>query len=115
MHKYNPIFSGLFLILPLMLTGRALVGSGSRMREIVLLVFACMFAILLMVIYRKKMDPINVKKDRIIFIVPTALQIYNIAVMLIRRIALAYIPVCVTTVILCFYLGFLYRKSRAAS
>lgn len=114
LHKYSPIFSGLFLILPLMLTGRALVGSGSKWRELGLLVSACAFALILMFIYRKRMEPVDVKKDRIIFIVPCAFQFYNIAVMLIRKITYAYIPVGVTTVILCCYLCFLYRNRKKA-
>lgn len=113
-YKYNPIFSGIFLILPLMLTGRALVGFGSKVREIVLLVFACTFAVSLMAAYHKHMEPVDVKKDRIIFIVPAAVQLYYIAVMLIRKISAAYVPVCVTTFILCIYLGLLYRQGKRA-
>ena len=114
LHKYNPILSGLFLILPLMLTGRALVGSGVKVREIILLVLACSFAILLMFRYRKRMEPIDFQKDQIILVVPALLQLYNIVVMLVRGITLAYIPVTVTTVILCLYLGFLYRHRKRA-
>lgn len=114
LHKYNPILSSLFLILPLMLTGRALVGSGSKVREIVLLVFACSFAIALMIGYRKRREPVDFRKDSIIIIVPAVLQGYNIVVMLVRGISPAYIPVTVTTIILCVYLGFLYNNRKRA-
>ncbi len=111
-HKYNPIISGLCLILPLLITGKPLVGTGPKIREIALLSFACIFGIILMFIYRKKMDPIDLKNDSIIFIVPVVIQAYNIVVMIARGISLAYIPVCVTTIIMCIYLSFLYKKAK---
>ena len=121
--KYNkdwiktatPFISGLFLIIPLALIGMvAINGGGARTPELMKLVLNCAFPIILMIIYWNKMEPINLKKDKIIFVVPIALQLYNLAVGFGRGISKSYIPITVCALINFAFLFYLYRKAKKA-
>lgn len=58
------------------------------------------------------MKPIDLKKDKIIFIVPVMLQAYNIIVGFGRGIKLSYIPVTVCTIIMVVYFVFLWHNGK---
>lgn len=109
----NPFLSGCLLIVPIMIFGHPLIdGNSTCLGELSKLIFACMFAIVLMFIYRKRMKPIDLKKDKIIFIVPVMLQAYNIIVGFGRGIKLSYIPVTVCTIIMVVYFVFLWHNGK---
>lgn len=111
----NPFLSGLLLIVPLLVFGLPLIdGNSQRTPELVKLIAACAFAVILMIIYRKKMKPIDLKNDKIIFIVPALLQLYNIVVGFGLRIRASYIPVTICTILMIIYLGILYYKAKKA-
>lgn len=121
--KYNkswlktaiPFISGLLLIIPLSAFGMlAIDGGGARTPELIKLVLNCTFPIILMIIYWNKMEPIDLKKDRIIFIVPVALHLYDLAVGFGLGISKSYIPITVCAVIRFAYLFYLYRKAQKA-
>lgn len=109
----NPFLSGCLLIVPIMVFGYPLIdGDDTCVGELSKLVFACVFAIVLMIVYRKRMKPIDVEKDKIVFIIPAMLQAYNIIVGFGMGIKLSYIPVTVCTIILAVYLGFLWYNGK---
>jgi hypothetical protein len=121
--KYNkswvktatPFISGLFLIIPLSAIGMLVIdGGGARTPELVKLVLNCAFPIILMIIYWNKMEPIDLKKDNIIFVVPIILHLYDLAVGFGLGISKSYIPITVCAVIRFVYLFYLYRKAKKA-
>lgn len=108
----TPFLAGFLLIVPLLVFGMPLIdGGGKRTPELVKLLIACIFAIVLMIIYFKRMQPVDWKKDRIVVIVPALLQLYNIIVGFGLQIEESYIPVTVCTIVMIMYYCLLYKRS----
>ena len=106
-----PFISGLIMIIPIVLMGMVF-SSGSREMQLIKFIGNEVFAIVLMLVYRKKMTPINLKKDMVIFVVPIALRLYDIIVCFGLKIQEAYIPVIVCSVLHFIYLLAIYKRAK---
>ena len=112
----TPFLAGLLLIIPLLVFGMFLIDGNSKLiPELTKLVIACLIGIFLMIINWKKMKPINIKQDKIIFTIPLLLQLYNLIVGFGLQIKQAYIPLIVCTIVEICYFGYLYRKGKRSA
>ena len=118
--KYNtnfvavayPLVSGLLLIVPFSLVGFVLITGDTRMGELVRMIVNFIFPIILLVLYGKRLRPIDLKKHRIVFVVPIVLHLYNLVVGFGLGITISYIPITVAAVLHFAFLYFLYAKAK---
>ena len=103
--------SGLILIVPVVLMGMVF-SSGSTNMQLIKMIANGVFAIALMAVYWKKMNPINLKKDIIIFIVPIVLRFYDIIVCFGLKLQEAYVPVIVCSIVHFVYLAVIFTKAK---
>lgn len=115
-----PFICGIFLLLPLAINGtiqELLFGLLPTVRasQLTQMIVNFLVGIALMIAYYKRMTPINLKKDKIIFVVPVVLHIYDLIVGFGLGITKSYIPVAVCAVIHFAYLYLMYRKAKSAA
>ena len=96
----SPFLAGLLLIVPIMLAGGRLIhGGNTHDGELRKLVLGCLFPLVLMLIYHSRWETIDWSRDWILWLVPLVLYGYDVAVMFLRKIRKAYIPVFVCMVL----------------
>ena len=118
--KYNinfvayPLVSSLLLIVPFSLVGLFLITGDTRMGELVRMIENFIFPIILLALYWKRLRPIDLKKQRIVFVVPIVLHLFNLVVGFGLGITINYIPITAVAVLHFAFLYFLYAKTKHA-
>jgi len=108
-----PFVAGIVNVIPLFAFS-FMMHSSTPTGELVRLIINCVFPIIMMAVYWKRMNPIDLKKDKIIFIIPIVLRLYDLIVGFALGITESYIPITVISVIHFAYLFYLYRKAKKA-
>lgn len=85
---------------------------GSRTSQIVMLCINFGFAIVLLFIFRNRLKPIDLKKDKIVFVFPIIIHLFDVIYAFALGIKIAYVPVTVVTIIHLVYLLYVFSKSR---
>jgi len=113
-----PILSGVLnaVIIATPITSLLLFASffsmGSRTSQIVMLCINFGFAIVLLFIFRNRLKPIELKKDKIVFVFPIIIHLFDVIYAFALGIKIAYVPVTVVTIIHLVYLFYVFSKSR---
>lgn len=84
----------------------------TRTPELIMLIINYSIPMVVLFLYRNKMSAIDFKKDKIIFVIPAVLHIFDIIMGYSLGIKEAYIPSVVVTLIHFSYLFYLYRKTK---
>ena len=110
-----PFLAGLLLMVPLAVVGNVLIKfAPHRAAEQAVLLLNCLLPIALMIAFRKRMTPLDLKKDAVVFIVPIVLRLYDLALAFGLRLTEAYIPVFLCSALHGAYLFYLYRVAKKA-
>ena len=107
-----PLLSGLLLIIPFSLVGFVLITGQDRTGELVRMIVNLIIPVILVAIYWKGLKPLDLKKDRIVFIVTIVLDLYNLIVGFGLGIKISYIPITVVAVLHFAFLYYLYTKAK---
>lgn len=100
------------LFVPLISTMFNATKEVKNIYELIVLLFNCIFAIILFATHWKKLDNINFKKDWIIFAIPLIIDIFDLILAFALHITISYIPVIVVFVIHILFFAILYNKKR---
>ena len=107
-----PLLCGLFLVVPHFIVGMVLVIADTRTGELVRMIANYSVPLLLLALYWRRMAPIDIARDKIIFTVPIILHLYDIIVGFGLGVRESYIPVTVCAIIHFLFLAVLYQRAR---
>ncbi|MFD2939132.1 hypothetical protein [Flavobacterium notoginsengisoli] len=85
---------------------------NQEMPGLVMLIFKYFIAIVILIKYRKRLIPIDLKKDKLVYIIPITLHLFDVALAVILGIKKAYAPAVIVTIIHFLYLYYLYNNSK---
>lgn len=82
---------------------------------LVMLILKYAIAVAILIIYRKRLIPIDFSKDKLVFLLPILLHLFDIVYAFIMGTKIAYVAVVTISIIHIIYFYYLYSKSKKLS